>query len=100
MAPVTGRAELAARYRAHPNSPLQIITMTADTPEIAIDLTEIIAAYMLQLFEAKLKDKNSRVDFPDGWSRELLGDVDWMVHTLLQAFKNQSTGSLYMQLPG
>ena len=74
--------------------------MATDTQEIGVDLTEAVAAYMLESFKAKVKDMNSRAEFPDGWSRELLGDVDWMVHTLVRAFKNQSTVLNCIEEPG
>jgi len=76
------------------------MTMATDTQEIGVNLTEAVAAYMLESFKAKVKDMNSRAEFPDGWSRELLGDVDWMVHTLVRAFKNQSTVLNCIEEPG
>jgi len=35
------------------------MTMATDTQEIGVDLTEVVAAYMLESFLAKVKDMNS-----------------------------------------
>jgi len=82
---------VTVRTRTYRRPKIVTTTMATNTQEIGVDLTEAVAIYMLQSFQAKVKNMNSRVDFPDDWSRELLGDVDWMVHTLVRAFKNQST---------
>lgn len=57
---------------------------------LAIEKTLEISAYMRASFAAKLQDRHRRVEFPEGWTRSLLEEADWMVEILQRAFLNKS----------